>query len=251
MPFAQGDLGGPLAAGPRVIDFTNANAARVLTQVCICLPVHPTAITPANLLRQVLLRVDFGLDWWIPEGQLIPPLPNRANYIHWLEDLLALSSPEGMQHAAGLDIGCGTNLIYPLLGCAMHDNWRFVAVDVTPEALHWARRNADANEDLLQGRIVVRESGAPPALGKRHGALIDLLLWWWWWLFASGRQLLFIALHACLAVVDLLPAQRAFYPLHCTRGSDFPLRCVIRPFSSRWSRQAVTHALHLQVGCVM
>lgn len=32
---------------------------------------------------------------WIPLGQLVPPITNRANYIHWLEDLLGLSAPEG------------------------------------------------------------------------------------------------------------------------------------------------------------
>jgi len=31
--------------------------------------------------------------WWVPDGHLVPPVTNRANYIHWLEDLLALSSP--------------------------------------------------------------------------------------------------------------------------------------------------------------
>ena len=124
----------------------------------------------------MLLRVDFGLDWWIPDGQLIPPLPNRANYIHWLEDLLALSSPNQTQHIVGLDIGCGTNLIYPLLGCAMHTDWRFVAVDTTPEALSWARRNADANATVLQDRITVRESGAAPALGKPGGACVCCII---------------------------------------------------------------------------
>ena len=46
-------------------------------------------------LTRVLLRHDFGLEWWVPPGQLVPPLTNRANYIHWLEDLLALSAPPG------------------------------------------------------------------------------------------------------------------------------------------------------------
>ena len=37
--------------------------------------------------------------WWVPEGHLVPPVTNRANYIHWLEDLLALSSPPGARPA--------------------------------------------------------------------------------------------------------------------------------------------------------
>lgn len=35
------------------------------------------------------------MNWWVEDGQLIPPVPNRANYIHWIEDLLQLSSPPG------------------------------------------------------------------------------------------------------------------------------------------------------------
>ena len=46
-------------------------------------------------LTKSLLDRDFGIKWWIPDGQLIPPVPNRANYIHWLQDLLLLSSPAG------------------------------------------------------------------------------------------------------------------------------------------------------------
>ena len=46
-----------------------------------------------------------------------------------------------------MDIGCGANLIYPLLGAAMN-GWAFVAADVTPVAVEWARRNVAANPHL-------------------------------------------------------------------------------------------------------
>lgn len=51
-------------------------------------------------LTAALLKCDFGVIWDLPEGQLVPPVPNRANYIHWVADLLQLSSPKG--------ITCGT-----------------------------------------------------------------------------------------------------------------------------------------------
>ncbi len=46
-------------------------------------------------LSKALLHADYGVTWSLPPGQLIPPVPNRANYIHWLEDLLRLSPPPG------------------------------------------------------------------------------------------------------------------------------------------------------------
>ncbi len=58
-----------------------------------------------------------------------------------------------------LDIGCGANLIYPLLGAAMH-GWSFVGVDITDTAIEWARKNAASNpqlEHLLEIRRVPSE----------------------------------------------------------------------------------------------
>jgi len=46
-----------------------------------------------------------------------------------------------------LDVGCGANLIYPLLGAASA-GWRFVGSDVTDAALDAAARNAAANPHL-------------------------------------------------------------------------------------------------------
>ena len=46
-------------------------------------------------LTATLLKHDFGIEWSLPEGHLVPPVTNRANYIHWINDLLLLSSPEG------------------------------------------------------------------------------------------------------------------------------------------------------------
>ena len=41
-------------------------------------------------LTKVLLKKDFNLDWDMPISNLCPPVPNRANYIHWIEDLLKM-----------------------------------------------------------------------------------------------------------------------------------------------------------------
>ncbi len=52
-------------------------------------------------LTKALLKHDFDITWDVPEGQLVPPVTNRANYIHWLEDLLALSAPSQQDQVAG------------------------------------------------------------------------------------------------------------------------------------------------------
>ena len=69
-----------------------------------CCPCPFTACTPL-----LLLAVQDALPWvrcgplrrWVPLGQLVPPVTNRANYIHWLEDLLALSAPPGEWSGVG------------------------------------------------------------------------------------------------------------------------------------------------------
>lgn len=40
-------------------------------------------------LTRALLRADYGLEWDLPRAFLCPPVPQRANYVHWIEDLLA------------------------------------------------------------------------------------------------------------------------------------------------------------------
>lgn len=66
---------------------------------------------------------------WIPDGQLCPTVPNRSNYIHWIEDLLASDIIEknivGGDKVRGFDIGTGANCIYPLLGASLL-GWSFV-----------------------------------------------------------------------------------------------------------------------------
>ncbi len=69
-------------------------------------------------LTKALLKHDFDITWDVPEGQIVPPVTNRANYIHWLEDLLVLSSPTGSNPLKGLDIVCGAQLhLSPVGSC--------------------------------------------------------------------------------------------------------------------------------------
>ena len=199
---------------------------------------------PYLILRQLtraLLEEQYGIrDWWVPDGHLIPPVTNRANYIHWLAELLRISpgrptapmhppahlTPccfhscpqqaahahlwqarpdlsralsdsrqsgarrkhagweaasiregcQGMQPGAGsasgagvsvLDIGCGANLIYPLLGAAMH-GWAFVGADITDAALAWSEKNKNANPHLAP-LLEVRRSSSCGDSGSESG----------------------------------------------------------------------------------
>lgn len=56
-------------------------------------------------------------------------MPNRSNYIHWIEDLLSsdiiVKTSSNGDKVRGFDIGTGANCIYPLLGASLL-GWSFV-----------------------------------------------------------------------------------------------------------------------------
>lgn len=62
-------------------------------------------------LTYAVLEKDFGLQLEIPVDSLIPTVPQKLNYIHWVEDLLRCGDvpceglvPEG-KNVVGIDIG--------------------------------------------------------------------------------------------------------------------------------------------------
>ena len=102
-------------------------------------------------LNRALLDACYGVKHWeVPRGHLCPPAANRANYVHWIEDLLALSRPASASASAagpavvGLDVGVGASCVYPLIGASLN-GWRFVGIDVTDVAVAGARANAAGN----------------------------------------------------------------------------------------------------------
>ncbi|KAI8093706.1 S-adenosyl-L-methionine dependent methyltransferase [Halteromyces radiatus] len=114
------------------IDFKNPEAVRELT---CC-----------------LLKHDFDLDVHFPLNRLCPPIPNRLNYLLWIEDLLEESSiSDNKKNVMGIDIGVGASCIYPLLGCQMHPHWRFLGTELDAESFDYAKKNVDRNG--LQDRI--------------------------------------------------------------------------------------------------
>lgn len=58
----------------------------------------------------------------------------------------------------GLDVGCGANCIFPLIGASTY-GWKFVGTDITDVAIHSAQNNVDRNR-ILRDRIqIVQTSG--------------------------------------------------------------------------------------------
>ncbi|KAI0093190.1 S-adenosyl-L-methionine dependent methyltransferase [Irpex rosettiformis] len=112
-------------------------------------------IKAQRCLTQALLHRDFGLILSIPDDRLCPPVPNRMNYILWLQDIMNASQTKGQGLIVGADIGTGASAIYPLLGCAISKDWRFVATDVDAHSLDYARNNVKEND--LGARIQVLE----------------------------------------------------------------------------------------------
>lgn len=109
---------------------------------------NPAAV---KVFNRALLKQFYGIDHWdIPADYLCPPIPGRADYLHYLADLLAASNggeiPRGAKVRA-LDIGVGANCIYPLLGHREYA-WQFLGADIAASAIASARAIVQSNPGL-------------------------------------------------------------------------------------------------------
>ena len=113
------------------IDFFNAEAVKMLNK--------------ALLLCYYNVR-----NWDIPKGHLVPPIPGRADYIHYIADLLASVNhgeiPEGKKIRC-IDIGVGANCIYPIIA-ANEYKWRVCGSEVDQKAFNSAQRIINENDHL-------------------------------------------------------------------------------------------------------
>jgi 23S rRNA (adenine1618-N6)-methyltransferase len=104
-------------------------------------------------LNKALLVSEYRIENWnIPSNYLCPPIPGRADYIHYLADLLAESNngtiPKG-ENILGLDIGIGANCIYPILGNSSY-GWSFVGVDIDETAIQNCKKIITQNPKLSE-----------------------------------------------------------------------------------------------------
>ena len=109
-------------------------------------------------LNKALLKQYYGINHWnIPSGYLCPPIPGRADYIHYIADLLASCNkgviPRGRQIKC-LDIGVGANCIYPIIGNKEY-GWSFVGSDIELAAIQSAAKIIETNA-TLKGKVELR-----------------------------------------------------------------------------------------------
>lgn len=135
----------PNAYGDASIDFANPQAVKAL--------------------NQALLKHHYGVAVWdIPKQYLCPPIPGRADYVHYLSDLLAENMPAlKPAQIRVLDIGTGANLVYPLIATHVY-GWQCVGADIDPQALRNAQQIIEAN--ALQQRISLRHQPKSASIFK-------------------------------------------------------------------------------------
>ncbi|KAK6525641.1 hypothetical protein TWF281_010695 [Arthrobotrys megalospora] len=133
-------------------------------------------------LAKALLKKEFKLEVDLPEDRLCPGVPNRLNYILWLNDLLVdtheeRSSPGPLQ-VTGIDIGTGASAIYPLLGCAQFSTWHFLATEIDAKSLASAATNISQNslEDRITLLDVSSSSKILPEEITSHPQAIDFTM---------------------------------------------------------------------------
>lgn len=131
-------------------------------------------------LNRALLARHYGVKHWsIPQGYLCPPVPGRADYVHYLADLLSdgkkTAIPKG-PNVRAMDVGTGANLIFPLLGNAAY-GWTFIGTETDLGALKSAQLIVDKNK--LKKKIALRGQRNARFVFKdiiREDDLIDVIM---------------------------------------------------------------------------
>lgn len=107
-------------------DFKNPEALRALT----CALLH------RYFQKRIIL----------PHDRMIPAVPQRLNYICWIEDLVKLVENQVSDlNVIGIDIGSGASCIFPILGCHRNPTWSFIGVEADTRSYSVAVENVQKN----------------------------------------------------------------------------------------------------------
>ncbi|KAI4662892.1 uncharacterized protein J4E79_004203 [Alternaria viburni] len=114
----------------------------------------------AQTLSKAILKVDFGLQLDVPCDRLCPPIPNRWNYVAWLQGLIDSTSPhysskyDPNRQVQGLDIGTGASAIYTLLCLRSRPSWSMCATDIDKKSFDSAARNLALNNFMTRTKLL-------------------------------------------------------------------------------------------------
>jgi len=120
---------------------------------------NPDAV---KMLNKALIKHYYNVENWdIPENYLCPPIPGRADYMHYIADLLY---SKNIEFSVGkipvgdkikcLDIGVGANCVYPIIGNKEY-GWYFIGTDIDPVSIDSANKILESNPNL-KGKIELR-----------------------------------------------------------------------------------------------
>lgn len=109
---------------------------------------NPTAV---KMLNKLLLNYYYKIKYWeFSDKNLCPPIPGRADYIHYIADLLCEYNfgviPTGDKITC-FDIGIGASCIYPIIGVTEY-NWNFIGSDIDPRSIESANNIVNGNASL-------------------------------------------------------------------------------------------------------
>jgi 23S rRNA (adenine1618-N6)-methyltransferase len=109
---------------------------------------NPLAV---KLLNTAILNHYYGITHWkFPDENLCPPIPGRADYLHYMADLLAENNfgkiPTGDKITC-LDIGVGASCIYPIIGVTEY-NWKFIGSDINPTSIASSQLIVNSNTSI-------------------------------------------------------------------------------------------------------
>jgi len=124
-----------------------------------------------KMLNTSLLIHYYNIEYWdVPEGYLCPPIPGRADYIHYMADLLSKVSGDNPKNEKinCLDIGTGANCIYPIIGSQEY-GWKFIGSEIDSIAVEAAESIISKNK-VLKGKIKIKKQNDPT---KIFETLID------------------------------------------------------------------------------
>ncbi len=101
-------------------------------------------------LNRALLAHYYDVEVYdIPTSALVAPIPGRADYIHYLADLVG--QKDGVRC---LDIGVGANCIYPIVGVKEY-GWDFVGSDIDAVSVESAQAIVKVNS-ILTHKVEIR-----------------------------------------------------------------------------------------------